>query len=285
MALDQVRPRPEVDFTVEPTADEVAFFRENGYLVVDRITTDEELDWLAELYESIFDPANAGLGGAPIDRSTEVGPDGQNLLLQAFFPEVHHPEVLRTAAHRNARRYAAALLQVDPDAISSWGHMIRKAPGGREAPWHQDEAYWDPEAEYHALGCWLPLHEVTEEMGAMQFIPGSHKLGVLDHHAKGDPAMHLLTVDIDTSTRVVCPLPKGGCTFHDKNTVHYTAPNQTDRPRLAFPTEFQVAPRPRPAGTVPVWPWVDEWRSISGARAPGGYWADGTYVPFDAATA
>ena len=282
MALDQVRPRPEVDFTVEPTADEVAFFRENGYLVVDRITTDEELDWLAEIYEQIFDPANAGKGGAPVDRSADVGADGQNLLLQAFMPEVFHPELLQTAAHRNARRYAVALLGVEPDEVSSWGHMIRKGPGGRAAPWHQDEAYWDPELTYHALGCWIPLHDVTEEMGAMQFIPGSHKRGVLPHRADGDPALHVLVVDEDTSTRVACPLKKGGCTFHDKNTLHYTAPNETDRPRLAFPTEFQVAPRPRPAGTVPSWPWVDEWRDISGARAPGGYWADGTFVKLEA---
>jgi hypothetical protein len=284
MAMASIRPLPGTDFAVEPTQDEIAFFRENGFLVVERITTDEEIDWLTELYEQIFDPANAGTGGAPIDRSADVGPDGQNLLLQAFFPEVYHPEILRTAAHRNARRYAAALLDVDAEKISSWGHMIRKGPGGREAPWHQYEAYWDPELAYHALGCWLPLHDVTEEMGAMQFIPGSHKRGVLDHVAQGDPAMHVLTVDVDISTRVVCPLRKGGATFHDKNTLHYTAPNATEQPRLAFPTEFQIAPMPRRASEVPAWPWVDEWRAISGSKAPSGFWADGKLVPFETAS-
>ena len=95
--------------------------------------------------------------------------------------------------------------------------MIRKLPGGREAPWHQDEAYWEPELEYHALGCWLPLHDVSEEMGTMQFVPGSHRRGVLPHHPKdGDVKLHLLTVDVDTSTAVACPLTAGGCTFHTR---------------------------------------------------------------------
>ena len=271
----ELRPRPEVDFDITPTSDEVAFFVENGYLVVERLTTDEELDWLTEVYEAIFDPSHQGEPTAPVDRSADHAPDGTPLLSQAFFPEVTFPELLKTAAHRNARRYAAALLQVEPERLSSWGHMIRKMPGGREASWHQDEAYWEPELEYHALGCWLPMHDVSEEMGAMQFIPGSHELGLLDHHAQGDAKLHLLTVDHDTSSRVVCPLQKGGATFHDKNTLHFTAVNTTDRPRLAYPVELEVPPRYR---SVPASrPWVDEWRAISGGTAPTHFMADGRF--------
>ena len=159
-------------------------------------------------------------------------------------PEIYHPEILQTTYVRNARRYAAALLGVDIEQLSCWGHMIRKLPGGRDAPWHQDEAYWDPELSYHALGCWLPLHAVTEEMGAMQFIPGSHKTGCAT--TRTTTTMPPCTSSSPTTSmrraRVVCPLPAGGATFHYQRTLHYTAPNTTDRPRLAFPIEFQVAP-------------------------------------------
>lgn len=274
------RPPPTTEFEVEPTAEEVEFFAENGYLVVDRITTDEELDWLTEIYEHIFDPANVDQPGSPVDRSEAVDADGVPLLLQAFMPEVRFPQLLETVAHRNARKYAAALLQVDIAELSSWGHMIRKAPGGREAPWHQDEAYWDPEIEYPAaLGCWLPLHDVPVEMGAMQFVPGSHKRGVLDHHPKdGNVALHLLTID-EAVEGVACPLKKGGATFHHKNTLHYTAANTTDRPRLAFPTEFQVAPRVRSEPRQ--WKWVDDFRAVTGGTRPMGWMADGAFQRFE----
>jgi ectoine hydroxylase-related dioxygenase (phytanoyl-CoA dioxygenase family) len=157
--------------------------------------------------------------------------------------------------------------------------MIRKLPGGREAPWHQDEAYWEPEFAYHALGVWLPLHDVTEEMGAMQFIPGSHRSGVYNHVPKnGDVALHLLeATGVDTSKPVVCPLKAGGATFHHSRTLHFTAPNETDRPRLAWPTEFQLAPVRR---DVPLdHPWVTEWRAVTNQTAPKAYVADGKFLP------
>ena len=129
--------------------------------------------------------------------------------------------------------------------------MIRKAPGGRAAAWHQDHAYWQPEFDYYALGVWLPMHDVSVEMGAMQFIPGSHKLGLLRHRQDDAPTENVLQVDepVDFSKATPCPLKAGGATFHHSETLHYTAPNTTDKPRLAFPMEFQLAPVRRKASS------------------------------------
>ena len=55
--------------------------------------------------------------------------------------------------------------------------------------------YWQPEFDYYALGAWLPMHDVSVEMGAMQFIPGSHKRGLLNHRQEDDPKYNVLTVD------------------------------------------------------------------------------------------
>jgi ectoine hydroxylase-related dioxygenase (phytanoyl-CoA dioxygenase family) len=153
--------------------------------------------------------------------------------------------------------------------------MIKKPPGGRSAPWHQDHAYWDPEFNYDALGVWLPMHDVTTEMGAMQFIPGSHKRGLMSHHHAEEPEHNLLEVDgpFDASTAVSCELKKGGCTFHHAETLHYTAPNTTNMARLAFPTEFQIKPTVR---AVPEkMPWVDQRRAATGSGVNYNYVADG----------
>jgi hypothetical protein len=259
-----------VTFEVNPTDEEVAFFRENGFLVVDRITTDEEIDWLRPIFERAFDESNG-----------KMAPQKAKASVQSMFPELRYPELLSTTYLKNARTYARALLGVEE--TTSWGHMIRKpVVGSRSAPWHQDEAYWEPELTYHALGSWLPLHDVSVEMGAMQFIPGSHKLGVLDHVFYGDtpPEDNLLEVPgVDVSKAVACPLKKGGCTFHDKNTLHFTEPNTTDQPRYAYPIEHEVAPRFR---TEPrSFKWVDEYRAATGRTAgPEGYLADGRYIRF-----
>ena len=271
-------PPPVTPFEASPTRDDMEFFKENGFLVVERLTTDEEVAWLRQIFEYIFDPEQAGKAGAPVDRSGTLDPGEEPKLTQAFFPEMKFPEVLDSTFRRNAKRYAAALLGVDEDRLSSWGHMIRKPPGGRAALWHQDHAYWQPELDYHALGVWLPMHDVTTEMGAMQFIPGSHKRGLLPHRQADDPAHNVLTVtdDVEIAGAVACPLKTGGATFHHAETLHYTAPNTTDRPRLAFPMEFQVTPVRR---AVPeVMPWVDEHRAAVGGVRSLSYVADGQMI-------
>jgi ectoine hydroxylase-related dioxygenase (phytanoyl-CoA dioxygenase family) len=273
--LDRV---PQAEFEVIPTPDEVAFFRDHGYLVVERLTTDEEVAWIRRIFERIFDPEQAGVAGAPIDRSGTLPAGEASRLSQAFFPEIQYPALLQTVHRRNAMRYAAALLDVPLESLTTWGHMIYKPPGGRAALWHQDHAYWQPELDFCALGVWLPLHDVTTEMGAMQFIPGSHKRGLLPHRHDDAPAMNVLTVveEVDATTAVACPLKAGGATFHHSETLHYTAPNTTDRPRLAYPMEVQIKPVRR---THPVsMPWVDEFRAATGDR-PLTYVANGQIYP------
>lgn len=271
-------PAPTSSFDRFPTKEEIAFFNENGFLAVDRMTTDEEIAWMTRIFEFIFSEENAGSADAPVDRSGTIGQPRK--LTQAFFPEIRFPELLNTTFRRNAKRYSAALLGGDESLLTSWAHMIIKYPGGAAAQWHQDHAYWTPEYDYNALGVWLPMHAVTKEMGAMQFIPGSHKRGLLHHSHQDLPQHNVLRVaePFNEADAVVCPLEMGGATFHHAETLHYTAPNTTDRPRLAFPMEFQVMPVKR---AVPAqMPWVDERRASTGGRQQPNYHVmDGKMVP------
>jgi len=278
MKNDRFGQPPKASYELSPRREEIEFFQENGYLAVERITTDEEIAWMRQIFEFIFSEDYAGKPGSPLDRSgTVVAGEPPARLTQAFFPEIYFPTLLNTQFRRNAKRYAAALLGVAEKDISSWGHMIQKKPGGRAASWHQDHAYWQPELDYCALGVWLPMHDVSIEMGAMQFIPGSHKRGLLAHRHEDDPIHNVLTVkeQIDIAKAVPCPLKMGGATFHHSETLHYTAPNATQQTRLAFPMEFQIAPvrRQQPESM----PWVDEFRAAAGTR-PLVYVADGKMI-------
>jgi len=278
MSSHDFGPPPTSDFSVTLTREQVEFFRENGFLVVERITTDEEIAWMRRIFEHIFSPEQARRASAPVDRSGTKAEGDPVTLSQAFFPEMRFPALLQTTHWRNARRVASALLGVPESELTSWGHMIRKLPGGRAALWHQDHAYWDPEFDYQALGVWLPMHDVSVEMGAMQFIPGSHKRGLLRHRHDDKPDANVLTVaePFDESRAVACPLKLGGATFHHNETLHYTAPNTTDRPRLAYPMEFQTQPRWR---DVPDdMPWVQE-RRAAGPAQPLLWIADGKVIP------
>jgi len=265
---------PASTFDVRPTDDDVVFFAENGYLVVERLTTDEELEWLTRVFHAVIDE-----GSRVFEPGRTAGDEGPSQLDQSIAPEIEFPELLETTYRRNGLHFASALLGVPEADLVTWAHMIRKpARRSRVAPWHQDEAYWLPELDYLAVGAWLPLHDVTVERGAMQFIPGSHKGPLLHHEHIGDPAGNLLIApEADPATAVACPLPAGGATFHHFRTLHFTAANTTDEPRLAFPMEFQLRPqlRDEPRAT----PWMDAYRAATGqTAAPPMYVADGQIV-------
>jgi ectoine hydroxylase-related dioxygenase (phytanoyl-CoA dioxygenase family) len=281
MSSSPFGPPPAPLFEATPSAADVAFFRENGFLAVERITSDAEIAWLKEIYEHVF-AVEAGEPGGPLDRSGRRDPGQARKLTQVFHPEMRFPELLRSAYVRNARRYAAALMGLELSELTVWTHMIRKAPGGRAVTWHQDEAFWPPEYAYRSVALWLPMHDVPVEMGAMQFIPGSHRDGVRRHRHEDDPRLGLLTLDedVDLSGAVACPLKVGGCTFHDPSTLHYTAPNATDRPRLAYCMTVQGLPIRRPAPRQV--PWLDEHLAATGGQRQSTYVADGAVLPLPA---
>ena len=77
--------------------------------------------------------------------------------------------------------------------------------------WHQDYGTWtrdDDMPEARAMNVAIFLDAVNEFNGPLMFIPGSHKLGVLDAaHDTGTTSYPLWTLDHDTIRRLV---EKGG---------------------------------------------------------------------------
>jgi ectoine hydroxylase-related dioxygenase (phytanoyl-CoA dioxygenase family) len=261
--------RPEIEFPVELPARCALEFRERGFTHVERITSDEEIAWLGELYDAVFEARLEAVPGGYFDLARPYESDGDDLLPQVLSPESRLRALVRTAVFRNGRRLAAQLLGALERDVRGWGHMIRKPPRvGAPLPWHQDEAYWDPAFDYRALGVWVPLDPATLESGCMRFLPGSHRGEVRKHrHIGGDPNTHGLETDgVDDALGVAVPLAPGGATFHHCRTVHSSGPNRSDRVRRARANEFQLAPVPR-AEPYPR-PWIDEGKQAWERRSP-----------------
>ena len=246
-------------FEIEATNEQVAFFQENGFLRIDAICPQDEVARLRELYDEVMVHPEAWRlkyeGGGESN-------DG-DIINQVFLPELQAPEMGDTTYFRNGKRMAAALLGVSEDEITPGGLMLiyKPATGGREAPWHQDEAFWSDRnaLKCHSLSVWMPLDEAVVESGCMQFIPGTHCNDVLEHRSQpGEP----LVVDVPFAreTAVPCPLPAGGATFHHCRTLHHTAPTTSGRPRRAMTTIFHGPATTRPEPLTMPW--------IAGLEAP-----------------
>ena len=120
--------------------------------------------------------------------------------------------------------------------------LYKRARTGGAVNWHQDNGYWKC-APANLLSCWITLDEAVVENGAMQVVGGSHLAPL--RHGKATETTALLEVPTPApGTVTAVELPAGGCMFHHCQTLHYTAPNDTDRQRRAFTIHYM------PTGTV-----------------------------------
>ncbi|HVN01257.1 MAG TPA: phytanoyl-CoA dioxygenase family protein [Caulobacteraceae bacterium] len=239
--------KPRAELEVELTAADVESFETNGWTSIPRITTDEEVAWLKELYDALFQNRQQTYQGGVWDLVRPYGSAGEDRLPQIVHPERECDALKDTLFWSNGRKLAAQLMSLDPGVLEGWGHMIRKPSRiGDSLPWHQDEAYWDPALIYRALGCWMPLDDATPQNGCMKFIPGSHRQGIVHHrHVDDDPMIPALFVEVDAADEaraVLAPLKAGGAIFHHSRTLHASGPNTSDHVRRAYSTEWQLTP-------------------------------------------
>ncbi|MCY4483130.1 MAG: phytanoyl-CoA dioxygenase family protein [Spirochaetaceae bacterium] len=93
------------------------------------------------------------------------------------------------------------------DMVLAYDQMIYKQPGQEtEVLWHQDAGYdWPGSAGERGITCWLALVDVTRDQGTMTFLPGSHRHGIVPHHAAQDrnPIGGALEAEADTGAAEV----------------------------------------------------------------------------------
>ena len=260
----EIRPLPTVQYEADIGESELNFFAENGYLALQRVTTDEELEWLREVYDQLLAMAPTGYLDGIFDLSRPYGTTDAPKLGQLLLPERFVPQIRQTVMWKNAHRVASRLLDAPKTKVESWGHLIFKGPNSQaETPWHQDEAYWDVTKDYNALGTWLALDAVDTDNGCLWFVPKSHRGEVLPHmHGGNDPKIHVLKFSepVDTSAGIPVPLAAGGMSFHHARTHHYAGVNRTPRIRRAWANEFQTTPVLR--ATPKRYPWWEEGKKV-----------------------
>lgn len=235
------------------TPRQVEQFRENGYLVVDAITDEAELERLRQIFDRLFAQGAGRADGNQFDLTgTDPNSDPAKAKVpQMLFPSKYAPELKQTRCWHNALSLGMQLLSVGDctrQQLVVRDHAIVKPPGSTgSTPWHQDEAYWEDDTLYNELSVWIPLQDTTKQMGCLQFIPGSHKAEVVPHHRyNNDPRVIALEVDkghIDESKAVACPLKAGSATIHDERMLHYSTGNNSAVPRRAFILTVGVPPR------------------------------------------
>ena len=237
--------------------EQVAFFKKEGYLAVDRITSPEDVAEIRGVLEELFDKKAGHAQGAYFNFAGNEKDKQAPVLPQIMAPHNFAGLLKKSEFRRNATIVAQQIL--GPEAFFHVDHTLMKPPvDGPSTPWHQDEAFKDARFECDEISIWMPLQPVNDINGCMKFIPGTHLGEVLPHRTPGnDPKVHAIECfdGFDPATEVPCPLPAGGCTIHHGRTLHGAGPNRSNAPRYAYVLIFQNPARP--AKSPRSFPWLE----------------------------
>jgi ectoine hydroxylase-related dioxygenase (phytanoyl-CoA dioxygenase family) len=207
-------------------------FQTNGFVIVrDLIDAAQVQELLAD-----YDKVLAGEIVVPAWGDDHI----EGKVVQLANPVRHVPGWKEHAYFQHALTIARELMGTETDY--AYDQIIYKPPHHpAETQWHQDAGYWrESRGSDTAVTCWLALSPAWKENGGMQFIPGSHRGEILDHHKVSDRSEinQALETQVDGDQAVAVSLQPGDATFHHCRTLHYTGGNFTDTPRYGLITHF-----------------------------------------------
>ena len=133
---------------------------------------------------------------------------------------------------RRLARVAADLLGVSGVRIYH-DQALFKEPTGGPTPWHQDQYYW-PLDTANTVTLWMPLVDITVEMGMLTFASGSHKHGViLDQKISDESESNYRKYVKDHQFPITraAGMQAGDASWHYGTTIHQAPANQSDRMR------------------------------------------------------
>lgn len=221
------------------TTGQIAQFKEDGFLVVDRLINDESVERTRACFDRLFRG----------EFETGVFPDEVN-----WQAETGDPSLTRQICNgwKADRDIADIVLREDlGKAIADLGdwpgtrimidNVLWKPSGTRPLGYHQDRAYLDWYNPSDLLSCWIALDDTTADGGTLEFVRGSHKW----NHSKPEgefhgPEEYRKYMELAAAREGVEPevvyveVPKGGGSFHHGWTWHGSGHNQATHPRRSL---------------------------------------------------
>lgn len=222
---------------------EVRRYLDEGYLPVAAVLTPEQVaEALAGLRALLLDPQGADVEFEAWAQGRLDTLDGDERFdaVRKFMWFVDWNEQLRRLSQDERLLAVIRRLAGSDDVVMLQDMALLKPPGGgREKPWHQDNAFFNLDPDTPTVGVWIALDPATPDNGCMHVIPGSHRDGPAPHFKRRD--WQICDDDVQTSRDVVVPLPPGGALFFNGLVHHGTPANRTNLRRRAV--QFHYVPR------------------------------------------
>ncbi len=237
---------PPVDGVRVVTNDEVAFYQQNGWVVLRELVCADVAERLLDASREFVDRHTAE--GATLDpgrRSTKTSIAPAMAALPDPGPE---DELLWTFSHSPAIAAAHERFLDWPGPVRFFRNEVYLKPpegtGGVATPWHQDFPSL-PLDRSDRPKIWLALANTPATCGTVRYASGSHHAGVMGRHFKlASTDLFLERFPSFFEKYPMSPpidLGPGDATVHHVLTVHSAGANTSAENRLAFSTSYIAA--------------------------------------------
>ncbi len=238
-------------------------FREQGYLVVHRAFTPEEVAAALQGLMDLIDGKNPAFKGIQFEATARailpaLRPEQKQDYVRKLNDYVDYDARLKAIAnHPQLLAVMQRLLGEEPMLFANQA-MLKPPLVGREKPWHQDHAFFKLPLGTPIVGAWIALDEALPENGCMHVIPGAHR-EPLPHFKRRD--WQICDDQIERTRIVAVPLKPGDVLFFDGLMPHGTPATRSSRRRRALQLHYV------PASVVRIDP--EEHKQIFGGEARG----------------
>lgn len=231
------------------TQKQIDFFRENGFLRLKQVYPPKELAAMREELDYIiqnFANWNAAWRGPWRKKYMDEEEDKKATLVAIH--ELQHYSAAWTRAVTKPKLADAISILMDTDVVELHHVTLHAKPPDKGAPFpmHQDMPFY-AHSDGRYIDVLVHLDDAHELSGCIKFLPGSYKLGPLQHILGPETAPHLPTDKFRIEDAVSVPAKAGDVVLFHLWTVHGSNVNHSGKwrrlVRLGFrdPRNKQVA--------------------------------------------
>ncbi len=221
--------------------DQVTFYRDQGYILVENLLDPSTLDALRSETDAIVEAARGvDQNDAVYDLEDSHTPEIPRVR-RIKAPRLHFPFFKTLSGYQPILDVLRQL--IGPDVRYQGDKLnMKSAEYGAPVEWHQDWAFY-PHTNDDLLAAGIFLDDCDASNGPLLMIPGSHKGPTYDHHADGafcgalDPGSS--GIDFDTAAQVTGPA--GSVSFHHARIVHGSGLNTSGANRRLLLYQYAAA--------------------------------------------
>jgi ectoine hydroxylase len=213
------------DFVVND--EQVAAFDRDGYLIVRGLYSPDEVQLLHRIARADMEHNKQAHAAKDAD-----GRESKLWLTD----DTDKADIYNAICHGRRMVETMARLLGDEVYLYHYKMMLKEPRVGGAWEWHQDYGYWYSNNCLfpHMGSCMIAVDRASKANGCLQVIPGSHKMGRIEHGTFGtqtgaDPDRVQLA--LEHMELVYAEMDPGDALFFHSNTLHRSDANTSDDPR------------------------------------------------------